>query len=81
MTTITTADAFEIGVQSAAEYEGNLDEVDGLMAATEELTQARLTPNFSPWYAAPLARDGRGDLLAAFEDGWNHWVTEVHERF
>ena len=83
MTTITTAEAFEIGVQSAAEYLGNLDEVDGDMAATEQLTRARRTPNLCPWYAALMAerKAGRSDLKHAFEDGWDHWLNEVHLRF
>jgi|DEB0MinimDraft_10_1074344.scaffolds.fasta_scaffold124954_3 vacuolar-type H+-ATPase subunit C/Vma6 len=76
---ITAADAFEIGLESAAEYEGNLDEIDGDHAATEDLTQARLTPNLCPWYTALLAeyRAGRSDLYHAYAEGWDAWKDEV----
>lgn len=78
-TDITTADAFEIGKHSAADYQGNLYEVDGDMAVAEDLTQARLTPNLCPWYSALMAecKAGRSDLKHAYADGWNAWKDEV----
>lgn len=77
--TFTPAKAFEMGRASAADYSGNLDEIDGHMAASEDLTSARENPDMLWWYAALLAEDkaGGSELYHAYAEGWDTWKEEV----
>lgn len=89
-TDITTAEAFEIGRKSAADYNyPNIYEADlceaggglvaGGIAADQELIEARKWYGLIDWYTALLDENmaGGSNLYRAYAEGWEQWKEDT----